>query len=131
MNIVLNKVVKEIDYSEDALTTVTTSDGSTYSATKVIITVPLGVLQKQSIKFVPELNSKKTAAINRLGMGVMDKLWLEFPTAFWSNDLNTDWIGYISDVPGQWVENLNIYKYTKKPVLLMFNVGASAKNFSA
>ncbi len=44
LNIVLNKVVKEIDYSDDGLTTVTTSDGSTYSATKVIITVPLGVL---------------------------------------------------------------------------------------
>jgi hypothetical protein len=63
-------------------------------------------------------------------MGVMDKLWLEFPTAFWVNDYNTDWITYISDTPGQWEETLNIYKYFKKPVLVMFNVGQSAKNFS-
>jgi hypothetical protein len=96
----------------------------------VIVTVSLGVLKANSIKFIPALASSKTDAIGRLGFGVMDKLWLEFPTAFWSNDLNTDWIGYVSDVPGQWVETLNVYKYTKKPVLLMFNIGQSAKNFS-
>ena len=96
----------------------------------MIVTVSLGVLQSNSIKFDPALSSSKTSAINRLGMGVMDKLWLEFSTPFWTNDLNTDWIGYISDTPGQWVETLNVYKYIKKPVLLMFNIGQSAKNFS-
>lgn len=60
----------------------------------------------------------------------MDKLWLEFPSAFWVNDYNTDWISYVSDTPGQWVETLNVYKYLKKPVLLMFNIGQAAKNFS-
>jgi hypothetical protein len=55
-------------------------------------------------------------------MGLMDKLWFEFPTAFWTNDLNSDWISYASDIPGQWVETLKVYKYTKKPVLLMFNI---------
>jgi hypothetical protein len=33
----------------------------------------------------------------------MDKLWLEFPEAFWTDDLENDWINYISDKPGQWV----------------------------
>jgi hypothetical protein len=81
------------------------------------------VLQSKSIKFTPALSRRKTDAINRLGMGVMDKLWLEFPTAFWTNDLNNDWISYVSDIPGQWVETLNVFKYIKKPVLLMFNIG--------
>ena len=122
--------MKSIDYSDKEVT-VTTQDDSEYTASKVIVTVSLGVLKAKSIKFIPELASSKTDAIGRLGMGVMDKLWLEFPTAFWSNDLNTDWIGYISDTPGQWVETLNVYKYTKKPVLLMFNIGQAAKNFSS
>ena len=122
--------MKSIDYSDKEVT-VTTQDDSEYTASKVIVTVSLGVLKAKSIKFIPELTSSKTDAIGRLGMGVMDKLWLEFPTAFWSNDLNTDWIGYISDTPGQWVETLNVYKYTKKPVLLMFNIGQAAKNFSS
>ncbi len=61
-------------------------------------------------------------------MGVMEKLWLEFPSAFWTNDLNSDWIAYVSDTTGLWVESLNIYKYTKKPILVMFNVGQTAKD---
>jgi monoamine oxidase len=81
------------------------------------------VLQSNSIKFTPVLARTKTDAINRLGMGVMDKLWLEFPTAFWTNDLTNDWITYVSDTPGQWALALNAYKYINKPVLLMFNIG--------
>jgi monoamine oxidase len=102
---------------------VTTADGSKYTADTVLVTVPLGVLQANKIAFTPALSQTKTDAIKRLGMGLMDKLWLEFPTAFWTNDLNSDWISYVSDTPGQWVESLNVYKYTKKPVLLMFNIG--------
>lgn len=120
---ILNKTVSKIDYSGENSTKITIVDGSTYIADKVIVTVPLGVLQAKKITFIPALASSKTDAIKRLGMGVMEKLWLEFPTAFWTNDLNNDWIAYVNDVPGLWVESLNIYKYTKKPILVMFNVG--------
>jgi monoamine oxidase len=78
----------------------------------VIVTVPLSVLKDKTITFKPALAKSKADAINRLGMGLMDKLWLEFPTAFWTDDLNSDWIAYINDNPGQWVETLNVYKYT-------------------
>lgn len=40
------------------------------------------------------------ANIKKLGSGLMDKFWFEFPTAFWTNDLTKDWIGYVSDQPG-------------------------------
>jgi monoamine oxidase len=81
------------------------------------------MLQSNRIKFTPALAQTKTDAINRLGMGVMDKLLLEFPTAFWNNDLTDDCTSYVTDTPGQWVETLNVYKYIKKPVLLIFNIG--------
>lgn len=70
---------------------------------RVIVTVPLGVLQKNSIKFTPNLSAEKTSAIQRLGSGVMTKLWLQFPEAFWQDDLENDWINFISDRPGEWV----------------------------
>ncbi len=124
---ILNKAVSKIDYSGEDIT-VTTVDGSTFTADKIIVTVPLGVLQASKITFTPALAASKTDAIKRLGMGVMEKLWLEFPTAFWTNDLNSDWIAYVSDTPGQWVESLNVYKYLKKPILLMFNIGQAAKD---
>ena len=40
---ILNKAVSKIDYT-GAEITVTTVDGSTFTADKVIVTVPLGVL---------------------------------------------------------------------------------------
>ena len=62
-------------------------------------------------------------------MGTADKLWLEFPEAFWTDDIENDWIFYISDKPGQWAQTLNIYKYLKVPVLHMFKIGEPAKYF--
>jgi monoamine oxidase len=129
VNILFNQVVQTINYSGDQVT-VKTSDGESYTADKVIVTVPLGVLQAGSIAFVPELSEEKTDAINRLGMGVMDKLWLEFEEAFWTDDEDTDWICFISDSPGSWVEALNADKYLGAPLLIMFNIGDAAKKYS-
>jgi monoamine oxidase len=126
VNILFNQVVETIDYSGDVVT-VETTDGETYTADKVIVTVPLGVLQAGSITFVPELAEEKTDAIDRLGMGVMDKLWLEFEEAFWEDDEDADWICYISDTPGYWVETLNVNKYLGVPLLVLFNIGDAAK----
>jgi hypothetical protein len=41
----------------------------------------------------------------------MTKLWLQFPEAFWEQDLERDWINFVSDRPGEWVQTLNVYKY--------------------
>lgn len=54
LNVVLSKPVKEIDYSDD-IVKVIAQDGTEYTADKVIVTVPLGVLKANSIKFVPAL----------------------------------------------------------------------------
>jgi monoamine oxidase len=129
MDITLNMPVKSINYENDSII-VTAIDGSTFEADKVIVTVPLGVLKSNSIQFVPPLSTEKTAAIQRLGMGCMDKLWLEFPEAFWTDDLENDMITYISDKPGQWVQTLNLYKHSKIPVLVMSNIGDAAREFS-
>jgi monoamine oxidase len=61
----------------------------------------------------------------------MTKLWLQFPEAFWEQDLERDWINFVSDRPGEWVQTLNVYKYLQIPVLLLFNIGNAAKQFEA
>ena len=129
VSIELNKVVTEVNYAANEVK-VKTLDGSDYLADKVIVTVPLGVLQSNSIKFMPELSPHKSAAIQRLGMGLMDKLWLEFPEAFWKNDRDSDWICYASESPGLWVDALNVHKYTGVPLIAMFNVGEAAIQMS-
>jgi len=130
VNIQLNKVVTTIDYTQDKVV-VDTSDGQIYIADKVIVTVPLGVLKADSIKFIPNLSKEKERAINRLGMGLMDKLCLEFPEAFWKKDKDSDWICYASDTPGLWVDTLNVHKYFGKPLIVMFNIGKAAIQMSS
>ncbi|MEC8970799.1 MAG: FAD-dependent oxidoreductase, partial [Actinomycetota bacterium] len=50
-----------------------TSDQDEHRGGAVVVTVPLGVLQTGTIHFQPALPAAKAAAIDSLGMGVMDK----------------------------------------------------------
>ncbi len=123
LDIKLNQIVKKIT-SNDQGVVVTTNQGS-FSAQKIIITLPLGVLKKGNIEFSPQLPEQKINAINRLGMGVLNKVYLQFSDVFW--DKQTHLLGYIATNKGEWAEWLNIYRYTKQPVLLGFNAGSYGK----
>ena len=129
VNIQYSQVVNYIDYSGSKVS-VRTKSGKVYEGDKVIVTVPLALLQSSAITFNPALASSKTSAINRLGVGLMDKLWLEFDEAFWTDDEDTDWICFVSDTPGVWVETLNIDKHLNIPMLIMFNIGDIAEEYS-
>ena len=59
---------------------------SVYKADKVIVTVPLAMLKNNNIVFEPELPEKKIAAINSLGTGTMNKVFLRFENNFWEED---------------------------------------------
>jgi monoamine oxidase len=84
LNIKLNKVVKKIDYSKDEIIKVETED-EIFEADFVVCTIPLGCLKKETIQFHPSLPKTKTKLIERMGMGLLDKVVLEFPKIFWGN----------------------------------------------
>ena len=54
--------------------TVTTSNGTTYNADVVVITVSLGVLKNNSITFSPEMTSEKKQAIQEIGNEIFCRL---------------------------------------------------------
>lgn len=116
-----NHVVTSVDYSSESIM-VTIASGEVLSADKVLVTVPLGVLKKGSIDFIPALPVDKVEAIGALGMGVLNKVYLKFPHSFWDNDVHL--IGHVPENnKGYWAEWLNIEKYTGLPILLGFNAG--------
>lgn len=49
----------------------------------VLVTVPLGVLKRRAINFVPKLPKWKEDCIDRLGFGNLNKVAVEFPFVFW------------------------------------------------
>lgn len=100
------------------------------TADRVIVTVPLGVLKAASIVFDPPLPTAKQAAINAIGMGVLDKFWFRFDEQFWSND-TLMWT-QISPNPASAAEQpftewFNMAPLTGEPVLLALLGGPSAR----
>ncbi|KAF8819751.1 putative polyamine oxidase 2, partial [Cardiosporidium cionae] len=56
----------------------------TVTAMRVIVTVPIGVLQARKIKFTPELSEEVQTAIQLYGSGCHNKLLLRFSRVFWN-----------------------------------------------
>jgi monoamine oxidase len=61
---------------------VSAQNGKTYQGDKVVITVPLNILQKKTISFSPVMPLAEEA-IQRMAMGASIKILLQFQTAFW------------------------------------------------
>ena len=120
----LNQIVREINYDPKGVTIVTQDE--TYHAKKVVITVPLGVLKSNKIKFHPDLPKDKRDAIARLEMGNYEKLYLLFDKVFWDKD--KEWIGMLPQKQEEAFNIFNYYKYTKKPILIVFTSGKLARD---
>ena len=86
---------------EDAETTspprvrVVASDGRAFLADAAVVTVPLGVLKRGDVTFAPPLPERKRRAIENLGFGVLNKVLLLFPFAFWDAE-DADAFGYVN-----------------------------------
>ena len=88
------------------------------------VTVKNGGRAEQSF-LLARLPEEKRAAVDTLGMGLLDKLWLWFPEVFWAADADIiEWSD--PDEPGLWSYWVNGYKAFGRPVLLGFNGGDQA-----
>lgn len=119
LDIRLGEIVKGIRYGSDGVE-VETMQGN-YAADQAVVTFPLGVLKQASVKFEPPLPESKQEAIERLGMGVLNKVYLKFPEAFWDEEVET--ISYMGKELGEWCDWLNFLPFTGAPVLMAFHGG--------
>lgn len=116
LNIQTETIVQSVTYDVNGVT-VGTNKG-THNGDRVIVTVPLGVLKSGDIVFNPPLPSDKLNAISSLGSGVLNKVWLEFPSVFWEN---TAVHNFFSMPKGHFNEWVNWHKATGNTYLLGFN----------
>ena len=121
LDIRLKHVVQHVDYRNGIK--VQTDQGQ-FEADTILMTVPLGVLKAKTIAFEPPLPIHKQQAIDAIGMGLLNKLYLRFETAFWNP--RTDWLERFSANSGRWSEWLDIAHITQKPILLGFNAADDA-----
>eukprot|EP00804_Cyclotella_cryptica_P010393 CCRYP_019949-RA/>CCRYP_019949-RA protein AED:0.13 eAED:0.13 QI:0/0.5/0.33/1/1/1/3/568/506 len=132
-----DSTVTSINWSSSSKVAISyTKAGQTVNveAKKVILTVPLGVLQKGSISFAPALPSWKLQAINKLGMGVYNKVimrWNDDDTLPWPSDV--EWLNRIASLgdQGHWTEFFNLKPATGKQVLVAFSAGRESERVEA
>jgi monoamine oxidase len=80
--VVLNKQIKRIDFSNERISLEDTQIQRRF-VDKVIITVPLTVLQANELQFTPALPEAKVTALKNIGMGAGMKVVLVFNRRFW------------------------------------------------
>lgn len=100
----LNSVVKHIDWGS-AEVMVTLSNGNIRQAKKVILALPLGVLQVGAVTFEPSAHQYR-AALKQMGFGAIVKLLLEFKEAFWENDdrAHMSFVTSGEEIPTWWTQ---------------------------
>lgn len=121
--IVLRQTVERIDWAQTR--PVVRCQTQHFSADYLVVTLPLGVLQQQRVRFEPALPAPKQQAIAQLGMGVLNKCYLRFEKAFWPADV--DWLEYVAPQHGEWTEWLSLQRSTGQPVLLGFNAASQGR----
>ncbi|MGV8859025.1 flavin monoamine oxidase family protein [Rhodoglobus sp.] len=122
LDVRLEHVVTQVEWSGDGAA-VTTPRG-TFSATQVVITVPIGVLQAGDLFFDPALPDWLATAINGFEMNNFEKVFMRFPTKFWDDDV------YVIRQQGEagewWHSWYDLTELHGIPALLTFAAGPSA-----
>jgi monoamine oxidase len=125
-------VVDAIAYGAGGVA-VTLNDGVTLRAKYAVVTLPLGVLKSGSVTFWPELPGWKRASIDRLRVGISNKVYFRFPRTFWPVDRAG--VDRVDATPeARWSTWFDFSRYTGGggrpglPTLLSFNHSAYASH---
>ncbi len=121
VNVMLGQAVTLVDTTGADVVVETASHR--ISGKRVLVTVPLGVLQSGAIEFKPGLPEKKRQAMQRLKMGILHRAYFLFERPFWDTDVHTYF--HVSNTKGEWPAFVNMQYYNGQPALLAFHGGTA------
>ncbi|WP_341945601.1 NAD(P)/FAD-dependent oxidoreductase [Microbacterium sp. LWH11-1.2] len=119
LDIRLDHVVTHVARSAAGVV-VRTSDAE-FTADRAVVTVPLGVLKSGSLVFEPALPDAVAGPIDRLGMGVFNKIFLQFPERFWNEESYV--IRALGEAGEHWHSWYDVSAVSGIPTLLTFAAG--------
>lgn len=125
LDIRLSSPVARVAYDADAAR-VELVGGEVLTADRVIVTVPLGVLQAGTIAFEPALPAAKRAAIGRLEMGSLEKVILRWDAAFWPSAADAAWL-HAGATRGDFPLIIDLSAAAGAPTLVLLHGGARAR----
>ena len=88
VNISMNCEVNKISNSGTDGVHVEGADGFRDVFDDVVVTAPLGWLKRNERVFMPPLAPRVSTAIHSVGFGNLDRVFIKFPTAFWSSQVS-------------------------------------------
>uniref|UniRef100_A0AAZ3SV56 SWIRM domain-containing protein n=1 Tax=Oncorhynchus tshawytscha TaxID=74940 RepID=A0AAZ3SV56_ONCTS len=131
LDIKLNTAVRQVRYTASgceviAVNTRSTTQTFIYKCDAVLCTLPLGVMKQQppAVQFVPPLPEWKTAAIQRMGFGNLNKVVLCFDRVFWDPSVNL--FGHVGSTTASRGELFLFWNLYKAPILLALMAGEAA-----
>lgn len=122
LDIRLDHVVTRVQWSPDGARVMCGQGG--FSAAKVIVTVPIGILKSGDFEFSPALPEPLTDAIAGFEMNNFEKVFLRFPRKFWDHDVYA--IRQQGDAGTWWHSWYDLTDLHGVPTLLTFAAGPSA-----
>ena len=128
LDIRLDAPVSKIAWGGEGVTAILQS-GEKIAADRAVVTVPIGLLRAGLPTFDPPPPVDQQVAIGRLGYGagVLGKIYLRFPHAFWPD--KSKWFGRLPDSPqkrGTFNTFVSHLDETGLPILLSFANGHTA-----
>ncbi|NJI58741.1 FAD-dependent oxidoreductase [Microbacterium oxydans] len=92
-----------------------------FTADQVVVTVPLGVLKARSIEFEPALPDAVAGPLSRLGMGIFNKVFIQFDQRFWDEDSYV--LRALGEAGEHWHSWYDVSAVSGLPTLLTFAAG--------
>lgn len=126
LDVRLGHVVTAIQYQDEGASVhVSTSQGAkeVLAADRVLVTLPLGVLKAGEVQFLPELPVNKAMAVDQLGNGRLEKLFLRFEEVFWGD---AEVLVHLGTERGTWFHWYAGQNVLGAPILVSRNGGGAA-----
>lgn len=90
--------------------------GATFTAERAVVTLPLALLRAGRVQFEPALPRSHQEVIDRLGVGLLDKIALRFERGFWQKARHFfAWVPPAGEGIRTW---LNVWRWSDEPVLV-------------
>jgi len=123
LDIRYGQAVQRLEWGDRGVTLHTADQA--YRVERAIVTVPLGVLQAGDLTFAPPLPPDRQAALQRLQMGLLNKMVVQLPPATPLPDI--DFLGYATEDPLAIAFWLNLAPQVGQPVLVGLVGGRAAR----
>ena len=124
LDIRLRQVVRSVRLAGDGVVVATAEEA--FFADRVVVTLPLGVLKRGDVAFDPPLPAAHQGAIARIGNGLLNKIVLAFPRAFWPPEAH--YLRSLSDRPDNAAPELvSLQPHLNVPVLVALVGGSAAR----